>query len=246
MNTRAINAADTVVRRYNSRNPEEIISRRAIKVKDIRYCRDLLGYYSVMLNCEYIGINPNCTTAQRVSALAHELGHAFFDRSHATFGQAFQDTYFYSLDNSRAERRANIFAAELLLSDDDVLKPIGYYEFNADRLQLEASLPSRCSSAYRAMKYQELLQEFQYTHSGLSTPAEIAQTIGAELIALERNYRCPQSVLALFGSQLLQYLFPLPHPADTLCADADITTIRFGWEIHAFLIRQIRSDRGFG
>ena len=58
MNTRAINAADAVVRRYNSRNPEEIISRRAIKVKDIRYCRDLLGYYSVMLNCEYIGINP--------------------------------------------------------------------------------------------------------------------------------------------------------------------------------------------
>ena len=49
MNTRAINAADAVVRRYNSRNPEEIISRRAIKVKDIRYCRDLLGYYSVML-----------------------------------------------------------------------------------------------------------------------------------------------------------------------------------------------------
>lgn len=180
MNTRAINAADTVVRRYNSRNPEEIISRRAIKVKDIRYCRDLLGYYSVMLNCEYIGINPNCTTAQRVSALAHELGHAFFDRSHATSGQAFQDTYFYSLDNSRAERRANIFAAELLLSDDDVLKPIGYYEFNADRLQLEASLPSRCSSAYRAMKYQELLQEFQYTHSGLCTPAEIAQTKGIE------------------------------------------------------------------
>lgn len=82
MNTRAINAADAVVRRYNSRNPEEIISRRAIKVKDIRYCRDLLGYYSVMLNCEYIGINPNCTTTQRVSALAHELGHAFFDRSH--------------------------------------------------------------------------------------------------------------------------------------------------------------------
>ena len=175
MNTRAINAADTVVRRYNSRNPEEIISRRAIKVKDIRYCRDLLGYYSVMLNCEYIGINPNCTTAQRVSALAHELGHAFFDRSHATSGQAFQDTYFYSLDNSRAERRANTFAAELLLADDAVLEPIGYYEYAADQKQLEANLPSRCSSAYRAMKYQELLQEFQYAHSGLVTLDEIAR-----------------------------------------------------------------------
>ena len=39
---------------------------------------------------------------------------------------------------------ANTFAAELLLSDDDVLKPIGFYEFNADRLQMEASLLRNC------------------------------------------------------------------------------------------------------
>ena len=164
MNTRIIDTADAVVRRYKTRNPEEIISQRAIKLKDIRFCHDLLGYYTVLLNCEYIGINPNCTAAQRISALAHELGHALFDRKHASSGQAFQDTYFYSLDNSKAERRANIFASELLLSDDDILKPIGYYEFNADR----------------AMKYQELLQEFLYTHCDVLTPAEIAQKIEIE------------------------------------------------------------------
>ena len=43
--------------------------------------------------------------------------------------------------DAKAERRTNTFAAELLLSDDGVLKPIGFYEFNADRLQMEASLP---------------------------------------------------------------------------------------------------------
>ncbi|RHV95902.1 ImmA/IrrE family metallo-endopeptidase [Blautia sp. OF09-25XD] len=133
------------------------------------------GYYTVLLNCEYIGINSNCTNAQRVSAMAHELGHALFDRKHASSGQAFQDTYFYSLDNSKAERRANTFAAELLLADDAVLEPIGYYEYAADQKQLEANLPSRCSSAYRAIKYQELLQEFQYAHSGLVTLDEIAR-----------------------------------------------------------------------
>ena len=127
MNTRAIDMADAVVRRYKTRDPEEIISRRAIKLKDIRYCHDLLGYYTVLLNCEYIGINTNCTNAQRVSAMAHELGHALFDRKHASSGQAFQDTYFYSLDNSKAERRANTFAAELLLADDAVLEPIKQY-----------------------------------------------------------------------------------------------------------------------
>ena len=175
MNTRAIDMADAVVRRYKTRDPEEIISRRAIKLKDIRYCHDLLGYYTVLLNCEYIGINTNCTNAQRVSAMAHELGPALFDRKHASSGQTFQDTYFYSLDNSKAERRANTFAAELLLSDDAVLEPIGYYEYAVDQKQLEANLPSRCSSAYRAMKYPELLQEFQYAHSGLITLDEIAR-----------------------------------------------------------------------
>lgn len=73
MNTRIIDTADAVVRRYKTRNPEDIISQRAIKLKDIRFCHDLLGYYTVLLNCEYIGINPNCTAAQRISALAHEL-----------------------------------------------------------------------------------------------------------------------------------------------------------------------------
>ena len=84
--------------------------------------------------------------------------------------QAFQDTYFYSLDNSKAERRANTFAAELLLAGDDVLQPIGYYEFNADRIQMEANMPSRSSAVYRAMKYQELLQEFLYTHGEVLCP----------------------------------------------------------------------------
>ena len=107
--------------------------------------------------------------------MAHELGHALFDRKHASSGQTFQDTYFYSLDNSKAERRANTFAAELLLADDAVLEPIGYYEYTADLKQLEANLPSHYSSAYRAMKDQELLQEFQYAHSGLITLDEIAR-----------------------------------------------------------------------
>ena len=103
----AITAADAVSRRYKSNDPEAIIAQRAIKIKDIRFCEELLGFYTVLLNCEYIGINPNCSKQQRRSALAHELGHAIFDRKHAASGQAFQDTYFYSLSNAKAERRAN-------------------------------------------------------------------------------------------------------------------------------------------
>lgn len=61
-----------------------------------------------------------------------------------------------------------------------MLKPIGFYEFNADRLQMEASLPTHCSSTYRALKYHELLQDFQYPHTGFATLEEIAQVAGIE------------------------------------------------------------------
>ena len=152
-----------------------MLSATAESMNAANFAPSTLLYYTVLLNCEYIGINPNCTAAQRISALAHELGHALFDRKHASSGQTFQDTYFYSLDNSKAERRANIFASELLLSDDDILKPIGYYEFNADRIHMEANMSSNASVAYRAMKYQELIQEFLYTHSDVLTPVEIAR-----------------------------------------------------------------------
>lgn len=76
MDNFAITAADAVSRRYKSNDPEAIIAQRAIKIKDIRFCEELLGFYTVLLNCEYIGINPNCSKQQRRSALAHELGHA--------------------------------------------------------------------------------------------------------------------------------------------------------------------------
>ena len=74
------------------------------------------------------------------------------------FSYAAVFNYPSNLSNAKAERRANTFATELLLSDDDVLKPIGFYEFYADRLQMEASLQTHCSSTYHALKYHELLQ----------------------------------------------------------------------------------------
>ena len=42
--TRRSSMSDRAIR-YKTRNPEEIISQQAIKLKDIRFCHDLLGYY---------------------------------------------------------------------------------------------------------------------------------------------------------------------------------------------------------
>ena len=72
MDNFAITAADAVSRRYNSNDPEAIIAQRAIKIKDIRFCEELLGFYTVLLNCEYIGINPK-TVSHRCSSVGSDL-----------------------------------------------------------------------------------------------------------------------------------------------------------------------------
>lgn len=51
MDNFAITAADAVSRRYKNNDPEAIIAQRAIKIKDIRFCEELLGFYTVLLVC---------------------------------------------------------------------------------------------------------------------------------------------------------------------------------------------------
>ena len=52
---------------------------------------------------------------------------------------------------------------------------------------MEASLPTHCSSTYRALKYHELLQDFQYTHTGFATLEEIAQVVESKKTLLILN-----------------------------------------------------------
>lgn len=84
---------------------------------------------TVLLDWTYIRINLDCTNDRRVSVRTHELKHVLFDRKNGSSTQVFQDTYFYSLYNSKAEQWANTFDTELLLANDAILKPIDYYEY---------------------------------------------------------------------------------------------------------------------
>lgn len=69
MDNFAITAADAVSRRYKSNDPEAIIAQRAIKIKDIRFCEKLLGFYTVLLNCEYISKETESSCLKKASKL---------------------------------------------------------------------------------------------------------------------------------------------------------------------------------
>lgn len=77
MDNFAITAADAVSRRYKSNDPEAIIAQRAIKIKDIRFCEELLGFYTVLLNCEvsFFSISQNYTLLQTLSCLHRRIVH---------------------------------------------------------------------------------------------------------------------------------------------------------------------------
>lgn len=180
MESYVINAVDTAIRRYHTRDPFEIIAQRKVKLRYFTRIRNLLGYYSIRNNTDYIGINACATPSQQRSAAGHEVGHLIMDRDSARTGTTFQDTYLYSVNNQLAERRANFFAAELLMADEDVLEPIGYYAYIAEKERLESSFPTRCTPEYRALKYHEMLQELYYIHEYIETTEEIAARLIVE------------------------------------------------------------------
>ncbi|NLV58378.1 MAG: ImmA/IrrE family metallo-endopeptidase [Clostridiales bacterium] len=78
------------------------------------------GFFLVHSRRMIITINSDLPEEQQYAVLAHELGHAVLHRK-STGINAFHDVGLYD-DTSRLEYEANIFAAELLLEDGEVLE----------------------------------------------------------------------------------------------------------------------------
>ena len=79
----------------------------------------LLGMYTIMQKCRFIIINKNLPYIWKRIVCAHELGHDTLHR-HIAASRALQEFGYIDL-TSKPEYEANIFAAELLINDDDVI-----------------------------------------------------------------------------------------------------------------------------
>ncbi|MCD8068693.1 MAG: ImmA/IrrE family metallo-endopeptidase [Lachnospiraceae bacterium] len=132
----------------------------------------LLGYYCVINGERFVRINGN---ASQQEAAMHELSHDVFDYKDACSGMTFQDTFLFSRSNSQRERRANLLSAEVLIEDNDVLDPIGYYkyaEFYKKEKNRHADMAKRALDYYTAMEFAE-----RYS-SDFLTSEQLAQTLG--------------------------------------------------------------------
>lgn len=175
----AIRMADFCLRTYKTRDPFEIIERRGIILRRIR-ATNLLGYFRVHNRSQYIGLNDNADEGSRRTGAGHELGHSFLDLASASKGHVFRDTMLYSLGTSRSERNANLFDAELLIADEQILERIYYEDYVALTSYIQDHLDDYKSDRAKFEFEQDQLMEFYEAHNDMGTFEELAQELGVD------------------------------------------------------------------
>lgn len=108
-----------LVKKYKTRDPYELISLMNIKLVPLPNTKNLLGMYHVIQRNRFIFLSDE-VGRQKKLILAHELGHDQLHRDQVINGAAFHEHGLF-VDNSKNELQANIFAAHLLIDDEDIL-----------------------------------------------------------------------------------------------------------------------------
>ena len=115
--------ADALVRRFETRDPEFLAAALGVTILP-RPFKAQKGAYMTQLRNRYIfireGLKDDDPAMYRI-VLAHELGHDALHRAAAKAPGAFREFNLFDMRESRLEYEANVFAAELLLPDDEVL-----------------------------------------------------------------------------------------------------------------------------
>ena len=113
-----------LVNKYGTRNPFALADAMGIEVQLSN--PGCAGCYMFLKNHRYIFLDQNLDEREKIQVMAHELGHAIMHRK--------QNCYFIrnkTLLLSKTEIQANMFAAELLISEEDILE---YQSFTTEQL----------------------------------------------------------------------------------------------------------------
>ena len=129
----------TLVKKYNTRNPEELANELNIKIRYLSDTKSLLGVYKIIMRNRFIFIPSNLGCLKN-TVLAHELGHDQLHREYCKNGASFHESKIFNPTN-QYEIEANIFAAHLLIPDEDIIRHIKYANNDRDLAnQLEVDI----------------------------------------------------------------------------------------------------------
>ena len=129
---------NSLIRKYDTRDPFSIAKALGIEIQWADHWKKLKGMYLVIKRTRIIQLNSNLDENMLRIVCAHEVGH---DQLHRYLAKekALQEFMLYDM-SSRPEYEANIFAASLLLDENDMLRMI--YEDHYDAQQIACAMNS--------------------------------------------------------------------------------------------------------
>lgn len=114
--------AKSIIRKYETDNPREILQSRGVKLIAFTENTKLLGMYKIIKRNRFVFFNPFINENLLKSVLSHELGHDLYHRNQAKIGEIIEYELFNIKDSM--ETQANIFACHLLIDDDEIKKEL--------------------------------------------------------------------------------------------------------------------------
>lgn len=120
MNDYIFNTVNDLVSHYGTRDPFELIS--ALRIELFTSNLPTLKGYSVIANgVPYAAVNSSLNPCESKIVAAHELGHIMLHADELRVAPH-RDMSLYDMAKSdKTEYEANLFAADLLVSDSDVV-----------------------------------------------------------------------------------------------------------------------------
>ena len=113
--------ADGIVAEYGTRDADELAQALGLFVMP-RDFSSQKGVYTIILGSRFIFIKSDLGPEMRRIVLLHEIGHDTLHREAAENSGGFSENDLFDRNGSRMEYEANLFAAEVSLTDEEFLE----------------------------------------------------------------------------------------------------------------------------
>lgn len=158
-------AAEKLTRKYDTRNPYEICDALGVRIRVKDLGTDIKAYYFYQSRIRNIVLNRRVSEIVRRILVAHELGH---DRLHKEIAmlKGFQEIELFDMVRP-SEYEANIFAAELLINDAELLEKFNDRDTSFFGIAQELCVPAALLDfKFRVMKHKGYRIEAPYIAHG--------------------------------------------------------------------------------
>ena len=121
--------ADRLVRRAGSRDPDRLAEEAGILVRPAPFVKQK-GVYKIIERNRFVFLKEDLDPVMRNIVLLHEIGHDVLHRREVS---QFREFNLFDMKENRMEYEANLFAAQIMLPDEEILEYI-YLGYDAQQI----------------------------------------------------------------------------------------------------------------